>query len=80
MQNVKLDGGLYYKIAPQTEASYTYRYGTMNGVFQRGNRIRLQGANVQNHKIEISNPDFLIRAYVSIENSGNSYANEATCR
>ena len=74
VQNVKLDGGLYYKITPQTEASYTYRYGTMNGVFQRGNRIRLQGANVQNHKIEISNPDFLIRAYVSIENSGNSYA------
>ena len=74
VQNVKLDGGLYYKINPQTVASYTYRYGTMNGVFQRGNRIRLQGANVQNHKIEISNPDFLIRAYVSIENSGNSYA------
>ncbi len=74
VQNVKLDGGLHYKINPQTVASYTYRYGTMNGVFQRGNRIRLQGANVQNHKIEISNPDFLIRAYVSIENSGNSYA------
>ena len=74
VQNIKLDGGLYYKITPQTEASYTYRYGTMNGVFQRGNRIRLDGANVQNHKIEISNPDFLIRAYVSIENSGNSYA------
>lgn len=74
VKNIKLDGALYYKITPQTEASYSYRYGTMNGVFQRGNRIRLQGANVQNHKIEISNPDFLIRAYVSIENSGDSYA------
>ncbi len=74
IKNVKLDGGLYYKINDATEASYTYRYGTMNGVFQRGNRIRLDGANVQNHKLEISNPDFLLRAYVSIENSGNSYA------
>ncbi len=74
IKNLKLDGGLYYKINGATEASYTYRYGTMNGVFQRGNRIRLDGANVQNHKFEISNPDFLLRAYVSIENSGNSYA------
>ncbi|HWJ30211.1 MAG TPA: TonB-dependent receptor, partial [Flavisolibacter sp.] len=45
-----------------------------DGVFQRGNRIQLKGANVQNHKIEIVHPDYMIRGYVSIENSGQSYA------
>jgi outer membrane receptor protein involved in Fe transport len=74
VQNIKLDAALHYKLTANTEASYSYRYGIMDGVFQRGNRIRLQGANVQNHKIEIANPDFLLRAYISIENTGKTYA------
>lgn len=74
VQNLKLDAAVHYKLDSSTEISYSYRYGTMDGVFQRGNRIQLKGANVQNHKIEISNQDFLLRAYVSIENSGRSYA------
>jgi iron complex outermembrane recepter protein len=74
-RNIKFDAGLYYKIHPDVLLSYTYRYGTLDGIFMRGNRIRLQGAYVQNHKIELSHPDFTIRAYVSLENSGHdSYA------
>ena len=74
VRNVKFDAALHYKIRSNIEASYSYRYGTMDGVFQRGNRIQLKGANVQNHKIEIVHPDYMIRGYVSIENSGQSYA------
>lgn len=74
VKNIKFDAALHYKITPQTEVSYSYRYGTMDGVFQRGNRIQLKGAHVQNHKFEIVNPDFTLRAYVSLENSGKSYA------
>jgi outer membrane receptor protein involved in Fe transport len=74
-RNIKFDAGLYYKIRPNLQISYTYRYGSMDGIFMRGNRIRLQGANVQNHKIEITHSDFTIRGYVSLENSGHdSYA------
>ena len=73
VKNIKVDGAVYYRFRPNTELSYSYRFGTMDGVFQRGNRIRLKGAQVQNHKIEFSSPDVLIRAYVSIENSGRSY-------
>ncbi len=72
-RNIKFDAALHYKISPLTELSYTYRYGNMDGVFQRGNRIQLKGTSVQNHKIELVNPDFAVRAYVSIENSGKSY-------
>ncbi|TSD66558.1 energy transducer TonB [Inquilinus sp. KBS0705] len=71
--NFKLDGTLAYKITPTTQLSYTYRYGTMDGVFQRGNKISLNGASVQNHKLELKGTDFLIRAYESIENTGKSF-------
>ncbi len=73
VQNIKFDAALHYKIRSNIDASYSYRYGTMDGVFQRGNRIQLKGANVQNHKIEIVHPDYFFRAYVSLENSGKSY-------
>jgi iron complex outermembrane receptor protein len=71
--NLKLDGTLAYKITPTTQLSYTYRYGNMDGVFQRGNKISLNGATVQNHKLELKGTDFLVRAYESIENTGNSF-------
>jgi outer membrane receptor protein involved in Fe transport len=71
--NLKLDGTLAYKLTPNTTLSYTYRYGKMDGVFQRGNKISLNGATVQNHKVELKGKDFLIRGYESIENTGNSY-------
>lgn len=73
VSNVKFDGGLYYRINEKLEASYTYRYGIMDGTFQRGNKIRLEGVTVQNHKVELKHSDFSIRAYASIENTGNSY-------
>jgi outer membrane receptor for ferrienterochelin and colicin len=74
VQNIKLDAAIHYKLAHRLEASYSYRYGNMDGVFQRGNRIQLKGAHVQNHKIELTHPDFTLRAYLSIENSGQSFA------
>ena len=73
VSNLKLDGTLAYKLTPSTILSYTYRYGRMDGVFQRGNKISLQGATVQNHKVELKGKEFLVRAYESIENTGNSF-------
>jgi outer membrane receptor protein involved in Fe transport len=73
VKNLKLDGTLSYKLTPNTVLSYTYRYGRLDGVFQRGNKISLQGATVQNHKIELKGKDFLVRGYESIENTGNSF-------
>ncbi|PWK78884.1 TonB-dependent receptor-like protein [Mucilaginibacter oryzae] len=73
VKNLKLDGTLAYKLSPTTTLSYTYRYGKLDGVFQRGNKISLQGATVQNHKVELKGKDFLVRGYESIENTGNSF-------
>jgi iron complex outermembrane recepter protein len=73
VKNIKFDGGLYYRINEKLEASYTYRYGIMDGTFQRGNKIRLEGVTVQNHKLELKHSDFNVRLYASLEDTGNSY-------
>lgn len=73
VRNLKFDGGLYYKLSDKFELSYGYRYGTMDGIFQRGNRVQLKDVKVQQHKIELKGADLLFRAYVLKENTGNSY-------
>ncbi len=73
VSNFKFDLGLNYRITEKLELSYTYRRGSMDGVFQRGNKIRLDDVVVQNHHLELKGNNFVIRSYVSLENTGNSY-------
>lgn len=73
VNNLKFDVALHYKITPNTTLIYTYRVGKMDGVFQRGNKIKLDNVVVQNHQLELKGSNFTIKAYTSIENSGDSY-------
>ena len=73
VRNLKFDGGLFYKLNDRLELSYGYRYGLMDGIFQRGNKIQLKGVTVQNHKLELRGADFTARGYVIFENTGQSY-------
>ncbi|GGF11226.1 TonB-dependent receptor [Hymenobacter cavernae] len=73
VRNIKADASLHYKLTDKLELSYGYRFGLMDGVFQRGNKIQLDGVTVQNHKLELKGADFTVRAYSLIENTGNSY-------
>ena len=73
VNNLKFDAALLYKITPNTTLIYSYRVGKMDGVFQRGNKIKLDNVVVQNHQVELKGSNFTIKAYTSIENSGDSY-------
>jgi iron complex outermembrane receptor protein len=73
VRNLKLDGGLFYKLNDKLQLSYGYRFGTMDGIFQRGNRVQLKDVRVQQHKLELKGADLLLRAYVLKENTGHSY-------
>ncbi|GAB3874281.1 TonB-dependent receptor [Hymenobacter segetis] len=73
VRNIKADASLHYKLTDKLELSYGYRFGLMDGVFQRGNKIQLDGVTVQNHKLELKGADFVVRAYALLENTGNSY-------
>jgi outer membrane receptor protein involved in Fe transport len=73
VKNMKFDAAVHYRIKEKTELSYAYRVGTMDGVFQRGNKIKLEGVTVQNHSLQLKGNNFTILTYVSLENTGNSY-------
>jgi iron complex outermembrane receptor protein len=73
VDNLKLDGTVAYRVSEKLEVSYTYRVGKMDGVFQRGNKIKLDNVLVQNHNLELKGDNFVIRSYVSVENTGDSY-------
>ncbi|KAA8483572.1 TonB-dependent receptor-like protein [Arcticibacter tournemirensis] len=73
VDNLKFDAALHYRLNDRVELSYSYRVGKMDGVFQRGNKIQLDNVVVQNHKLDIKGSNFLIRSYMSIEDSGDSY-------
>jgi iron complex outermembrane receptor protein len=73
VDNLKLDAALHYRFNPGLELSYTYRIGKMDGVFQRGNKVKLDNVIVQNHQLELKGRSFTVKAYTSSENTGDSY-------
>lgn len=73
VENIKFDIALHHKFSTKTELSYSYRFGQMDGIFQRGNKIQLDNATVQNHKLEFKTGSLTARTYLSLENTGNSY-------
>lgn len=73
VDNLKFDAALHYRFNQNTELSYTYRIGKMDGVFQRGNKIKLDNVIVQNHQVELKGSNYSLKAYTSKENSGDSY-------
>lgn len=73
VENIKFDVALHHKFSTKTELAYSYRFGQMDGIFQRGNKIQLDNATVQNHKLELKSGSFTTRTYLSLENTGNSY-------
>src|SRR6185312_12490512 len=73
VSNLKFDASLHYRFNHATELSYSYRVGKMDGVFQRGNKIKLDNVVVQNHQVELKGVYYVVRSYVSIENTGDSY-------
>jgi len=75
IKNSKVDLSLHYKPNENTEVSYTYRIGTVSNYYQRGNRIRLDGEQIQQHAFDIKGQDFEIKAYYTNENTGNNSFN-----
>jgi len=73
VDNLKLDASVHYRINDKAELSYSYRVGKLDGVFQRGNKTKLDNVIVQNHHVELKGANYVIRSYVSIENTGDSY-------
>ena len=71
--NLKLNGGLFYKVSEQTEASIVGNWGTGTTVYTGADRYVLKNLIIGQYKAELRNPNWYLRAYTTQENSGDSY-------
>ncbi len=72
-KSVKFDASLHYKITDKLEASYGYRYGSGASVYQGAERYALREFISQYHKLELTSPNFWLRAYQQRSDDGDSY-------
>ncbi len=73
IRNLKGDGSLYYAFLPGVVLSYTYRFANLDNVYQRSNRFRLDDYHLQQHGLSFQSKSIQLRAYLNMENTGNSY-------
>lgn len=73
LRNIKTDASLNYLFRPDTRLSYFYKYANVNNVYQRANRFRLEGYQLQQHGLVFQSKSIVFRTYLTIENTGKSY-------
>lgn len=73
IENYKWDGGLYFRPKKGHELVVTYKGALINTVYQRSNRFRLEDYKLSQYAIDYHTDIFMVRAYLTHENTGNSY-------
>jgi iron complex outermembrane receptor protein len=73
VQSLKSNLGLYYKLNENSQISYVAKYGSGTAIYQGANRYSINDIIFQQHKIEWTGKNHLVRAYTTLENAGNSY-------
>ena len=73
LRNLRADLSLHYRFSPRIELAYTYQGATLDNVYQRTNRFRLDNYRLNQHSLTLTTPSLQIRAYRTHENTGNSY-------
>ncbi len=76
--NFKAGGSLNYKITPKTELIVAGYWGTGNTTYTGSDRYSLKDLKVGQYKVELQNKNWLLRAYTTQENSGQSFNAGAT--
>jgi outer membrane receptor protein involved in Fe transport len=71
--NVKLNGGVYYKVTENIEASILGYFGMGTTVYTGADRYALKNFKIGQYKAEIKSNNWFLRAYTTQENSGDSY-------
>ncbi len=78
--NVRLSGGLYYKLTESIEASLVGYWGTGNTVYTGSDRYSLRQLKMGQYKLELKHRNWFVRAYTTQENAGESYNATITTR
>lgn len=73
-ESAKVDVALHYKpFEDDLEIIYNAKFGQGNTIYQGANRYNIKNFFMQQHKIEVRNDDFFVRAYLTDEDAGDSY-------
>ncbi|MEO6314150.1 MAG: TonB-dependent receptor [Chitinophagaceae bacterium] len=78
--NYKLSGALHYKLSAKTEAILAGHWGTGSTVYTGSERYSLRNLKIGQYKFEINNPNWMLRAYTTQEDAGESYNATVTTR
>jgi hypothetical protein len=78
--NLKLSGALHYKISAGTEAILSGYWGNGNTVYTGSDRYSLRNLKMGQYKLEFNNKNWLLRAYTTQEDAGESYNATVTTR
>lgn len=76
--NLKLSGALHYKVSKNTEASLMGYWGTGNTIYTGSDRYSLRNLKMGQYKLEFNNKHWLLRAYTTQEDAGESHNLSAT--
>lgn len=75
-KNMKANVGLYYRLTDKLELSYLYNGGFGTSVYTGAQRYSLKNFGIQQHRIQLKADNFFVRAYTTMEDSGDSYITE----
>ncbi len=78
--NFKLGGSLNYKLSSNTELILAGHWGTGNTVYTGSDRYSLRDIKIGQYKLELLNKNWLLRAYTTQENAGQSFNSTITTR
>ncbi|WP_420155094.1 TonB-dependent receptor plug domain-containing protein [Siphonobacter sp.] len=73
LRNLRGDVALYWRLKPGWTLSYHYKAATLNNVYQRTNRFRLENYRLSQQGLVLESPALLVRLYRTAENTGDSY-------
>jgi outer membrane receptor protein involved in Fe transport len=71
--NLKLNGGVNYKITDNIEASLLAYWGTGTTVYTGADRYAIKNLKMGQYKLEVKGKNWFLRGYTVQENSGDAY-------
>ncbi len=72
-ENLKTNASLHYRITDNAELSYSFNYGFGTSIYTGAQRYSLVDFSIAQHKLQLEGDNFLVKAYGTFENSGDSY-------
>ena len=71
--NFKFNVGLYFKLSKKIYLDFVTNYGNGSSVYTASDRYGLRGFTMIQSKLELHTDNWFVRAYITAENSGNTY-------